>query len=631
MTSISSYSSSTTRVTGLVSGLDVDSIVESLMDAGEVPLTRLEQKKQLAEWKQDAYREVSTSLKAFADEYFSYTNASSNMLSLSTYDQFALTSSDDSVVEISATSSSQAGSHTVLVSNLATAATYKSSTVTGAISAASAADFTQAAGKAFVLTIDGRSYTVDLDENVTDLESLQEAVDEAVGSGKIVISDTNGDGTGYLTMEKADDSGIGTITVSDPESGGALEALGFSDSAALSNYLDTSETLGDIGDQLGFSFDSSGNIGLTINDVDFEFSSSMTLKEMMEEINDSEAGVTISYSSTSDSFVLTANQMGAGKTLEISETGSTFLQTVGLTDYTAGEDAVAIIDGVKYTRSENSFTVDGLIYSLKAESTETQSVSLTQDTEAILAKITSFVEDYNTLIDSLNSTISEEYDRDYTPLTDAQKEEMSEDEIETWEEKAKTGILQNDDALTRLLQNLRTALYESVAGVSTHLTEIGITTSSNYTDKGKLVIDTDALKEAIATNPEEVVSLFTQQSATYGGTTTVVNLTSEQRQVRSSEEGLAYRVYDILQDNISTYTGIDGHKGILLEKAGQEGDGSEYDNTLTSQISSYDDEIEEMLAKLADKEDYYYEKYSAMETFINQMNTQINSLLSYLE
>lgn len=631
MTSISSYSSTTTRVTGLVSGLDVDSIVESLMEAEEVPLNKLEQKKQLAEWKQDAYREVSSSLKAFADEYFNYSNSSSNMLSQSTYDQYTLTSSDDSVVGISTTSSSEAGSHTVLVSNLATAASYKSSAVTEGISADSAADFTQAAGSAFLLTIDGTEYTVDLDETVTDITSLQEAVDEAVGSGKIVISDTNGDGTGYLTMEKAADSGIGTIAVSDAESGGALEELGFSGSAALTNYLDTSQTLADIGDQLGFSFDANGNIGLTINDVDFEFSSSMTLGKMMEEINDSEAGVTMSYSSASDSFVLTAKQTGAGKTLDISETGSTFLQDVGLTNYTAGEDAVATIDGVKYTRSENSFTVDGLIYSLKAESTETQTVSLTQDTEAILAKITSFVEDYNTLIDSVNSTISEEYDRDYQPLTDAQKEEMSEDEIEAWEEKAKTGILEDDEALTSLLQNLRTALYESVAGVSTHLTEIGITTSSNYEDKGKLVIDEDALKEAIATNPEEVVSLFAQQSATYGGTTTVVNLTSEQRTVRSSEEGLAYRVYDILQDNISTYTGIDGKKGILLEKAGQEGDGSEYDNTLTSQISTYDDEIEEMLDKLADKEDYYYEKYSAMETYINQMNSQINSLLSYLE
>jgi len=631
MTSISSYSSTTTRVTGLVSGLDVDSIVESLMETEEVPLNKLEQKKQMAEWKQDAYRQVSISLKAFADEYFNYSNSSSNMLSQSTYDQYTLTSSDDSVVEISTTSSSEAGSHTVLVSNLATAASYQSSAVTEGIAATSAADFTQAAGNAFLLTIDGRSYTVDLDDNVTDLAGLQEAVDEAVGSGKIVISDTNGDGTGYLTMEKADGSGIGTITVSAGESGGALEELGFSGSANLTNYLDTSQTLADIGDQLGFSFDSNGNIGLTINDVDFEFSSSMTLEEMMEKINDSEAGVTISYSSTSDNFLLTANQTGAGKTLDISEKGSTFLQDVGLTDYTAGEDAVATIDGVKCTRSENSFTVDGLIYSLKAESTESQRVSLTQDTEAVLAKITSFVADYNTLIDSINSTISEEYDRDYQPLTDAEKEEMSEDEIEAWEEKAKTGILEDDDALTRLLQNLRTALYESVAGVSTHLTEIGITTSSNYADKGKLVIDADALKEAIATNPEEVASLFAQQSAAYGGTTTAVNLTSEQRQVRSSEEGLAYRVYDILQDNISTYTGIDGRKGILLEKAGQEGDGSEYDNTLTSQISTYEEEIEEMLAKLADKEDYYYEKYSAMETFINQMNSQINSLLSYLE
>lgn len=631
MTSISSYSSSTTRITGLVSGLDVDSIVESLMEAEEVPLNKLEQKKQLAEWKQDAYRQVSVSLKAFADEYFNYANSSANMLSLSTYNQYTLTSSDDSVVEIASTSSSQAGSHTVLVSNLATAASYKSSAVTKEISAESAADFTQAAGKTLLLTIDGREYSLDLDENITDLTSLQEAVNEAVGSGKITVSDTNGDGTGYLTITKAEESGIGTIVLSDGKSGGALEALGFSDSGDLNNYLNTSQTLSELEDQLGFSFNSNGSLELTINDVDFEFSSSMTLEEMINEINDSDAGVTMSYSEISDSFVLSAKRTGAGKTLTISETGSTFLESVGLTEYTAGEDAVVSIDGVKYTRSENSFAIAGLTYILKAERTETQRVSLVRDTEAVLEKITAFVEDYNSLIDSLNNTISEEYDRDYQPLTDAQKEEMSEDEIEAWEKKAKTGILENDTVLTRLLQNLRTALYESVAGVSAHLTEIGITTSSNYEDKGKLVIDEEALKEAIASNPEEVASLFAQPSANYGGSATVVNLTSKQRQVRSSEEGLAYRVYDILQDNISTYTGIDGHKGFLIEKAGQEGDRSEYDNTLTTQISAYDEEIEEMLDRLADKEDYYYEKYSAMETFINQMNTQINSLLSYLE
>lgn len=631
MTTISSYST-TTRITGLVSGLDVDSIVESLMEAEEVPLEKLEQKKELVEWKQDAYREVSNLLRAFADEYLNYTSTSSNMLSQSTYQQYSITSTDESIVTVTADSEAATGSHTVVVSNLATAASYQSSAgVTGAITAFSTADFNAAVGSSLVLEIDGTEYTVALDESITSIDDLQEAIDEAVGNGKIAVSDTNGDGTGYLTIAKAEDSGIGTITLSNGDDGDALSALGFSSDDELSNYLDTADTLETIAEKLGFNFDSEGNVNLTINGVSFEFSKSTTLKSMMNEINASDAGVTMKYSTNSDSFSITANNTGAGNTLSISESDSTFFQDTGITNYTTGEDAAVTIDGEKYTRSSNSLTIDGVTYNLKAESAETQTVSISQDTDAIYDKITSFIEDYNDLIDSINSTISEEYDRDYQPLTDDQKAEMSDDEIEAWEEKAKTGLLEDDSTLTNLLRNMRTALYESVSGVSVNLTEIGITTSSNYEDKGKLVIDEDALREAIESDPAEVMNLFSQQSTSYSGTTSVVNLNSAQREIRTSEEGLAYKIYDILQDNISTNTGINKQKGILIEKVGLEEDSSEYDNLLTSQINNYSEKIDAMLEKLEEKEDNYYEKYSLMETYINQMNNQLNTLLSYLE
>ncbi|HWQ72283.1 MAG TPA: flagellar filament capping protein FliD [Desulfitobacteriaceae bacterium] len=631
MTTINSYST-TNRITGMVSGLDVDSIVESLMEAEEVPLEKLEQKKELVEWKRDAYREVSNLLRAFADKYLNYSSSSFNMLSQSTYQQYSSTSTAESIVTVTPDSKATTGSHTVVVSNLATAASCQSSAgVTAAITAFSTADFDAAVGSSLVLEIDGTEYTVALDESITGIDDLQKAIDEAVGSGKIVVSDTNGDGTGYLTIAKAEESGIGTITLSNGDEGDALSALGFSSIDDLSNYLDTADTLETIAERLGFDFDSGGNVNLTINGVSFEFSKSTTLESMMDEINTSAAGVTMKYRTNSDSFSLTANNTGAGNTLRISESGSTFIQDIGITGYTSGEDAVVTIDGEKYTRSSNSLTLDGVTYSLKAESTETQTVSISQDTDAVYTKITSFIEAYNDLIDSINNTISEEYDRDYQPLTDDQKAEMSDDEIEAWEEKAKTGLLEDDTTLTNLLRNMRTALYESVSGVSVNLTEIGISTSSNYQDKGKLVIDEDALREAIESNPAGVMNLFSQQSTTYSGTASVVNLSSAQREIRTGEEGLAYRIYDILQDNISTNTGIGNTKGILIEKAGLEDDSSEYDNLLTSQINNYSEKIEAMLKKLEEKENNYYEKYSLMETYINQMNNQLNTLLSYLE
>jgi flagellar hook-associated protein 2 len=626
----SSYSS-TNRITGLVSGVDTDSLVEQLMEVEEQELERLVQKQQLVEWEQEAYREVSNTLRAFCEEYFDYSNSSTNMLSQSTYQQFSTSSSDETVVTTSSSSDSEIGSHTITVENLATAASYESSSgVTKTITASSTVDYTEAAGLSFVIEIDGTEYIVELNESISNIGDLQTAIDKAAGSGKIEVSDTNGDGTGYLTISKVDGSGIGIITLDDGDDD-ALSALGFSDNNNLTNYLDTSETLEEISEKLEnpFSFDSDGNINLTINGVSFEFSQSTTLDDMMDEINNSDAGVTMEYNSTTDSFSITANNTGAGNTLSISETLSTFLEDIVITNYTAGEDAIATIDGEKVTRSSNTFSLDGITYNLKSESTEEQTISVTQDTNTICETIKSFVEDYNSLIENINSIISEEYDRDYQPLTDDEKAEMSDDEIKAWEEKSKTGILEDDSILSNLLSNMRTALYESVGG--TYLMEIGITTSSNYEDKGKLEIDEDDLRTAIESDPEKIMNLFTQESKSYSGTTTVRKLSLSEREVRSSEEGLAYRLYDILQDNISTYSDLNGNKGLLIEKAGLEGDSSNYDNTLTAQIGEYDEQIEEMEEKLSDREDYYYEKFSYMETYINQMNNQINALLSYLE
>jgi len=636
-TSTSSYSSSN-RVTGLVSGLDVDSIVSSLMTAEKQPLYKLQQEKQLAEWRQDAYREVSNELRAFSDKYLNYSSSSTNMLSQSTYQQFSTTSSDDSVLTISANSDAVAGSHTVVVNQLATAASYSSNTgITAAIKGSNAltsSSYSSLAGKSFALTVDGVKSTITLGSSVTGLSDIQNAINTAVGSGKITVSSSNGDGTGLITFSKVSGSGIGTVAVS--EGSGALSALGF-DTAAdnLKNYLSTTSTLEDVSSSLGtaFSFDSSDNINIKINDVSFKFSKTTTLKEMISEINSSDAGVTMKYNSSSDSFSITANDTGAGNKISMSETGSTFLSTTGLnssSNYTAGKDASVTIDGETLVRSTNSITQDGVTYKLKDKSTETQTVSVSQDTDTVYDTIKSFVDDYNTLIDSINSKISEEYDRDYPPLTDDQKEQMSDSEITSWEEKAKTGLLEKDSVIQSLLSNMRSALYQSVSGVSAHLTEIGITTSSNYEDKGKLEIDESKLKTAIESNPEDVMNLFSKQSDTYSGTATVRNLTSSQRTVRTSEEGLAYKLYDILQDNISTYTGISGNKGLLIEKAGLADDGSEYDNTISDQISKYDEEITALTDKLSDKEDYYYKKYSTMETYINQMNSQLTSLQSML-
>lgn len=629
-TSSITSSSSTLRITGMVSGLDTDAIVEELMAAEKIPLNKLYQKKQLAEWKMEAYREISNSLRTFNDKYFDILNTSNCMLLSSTYKQYASTSSDSLVVTASGNTEASAGAHKILVSNLATAATYKSSAgVTKDIAASSAADYSSAAGKSFVLSLDGDETSITVDADITTVEGLQSAIDDAVGSGKVKVSE---DDSGYLVITGVEDSGIGKITVSDGTDG-ALSYLGFADGDNVSNRLNTSDTLETIAGKMenSFSFDSDGKLKLSINGKDFEFDKSTTLSKMMSTINNSsDAGVTMKYSESEDTFVFTAKKTGAGNKINISESGSTFLTGAKATEYTAGEDSVVTIDGQKLVRSTNSVTQDGVTYKLVSESTEEQTISLSLDTDAIYEKIASFISDYNSLIDSIDDKISEEYDRDYQPLTDEQKEEMTDDQIEIWEATAKTGLLHNDSVLESMLSNMRSALYQSVGDVGVHLSNIGITTSSSYEDKGKLIIDSDALKEAIDADPDAVMNLFSKQSTSYSGTVGLRTLDSSQRATRTSEEGLAYRLYDIIQDNISTYRNTAGKKGLLLEKAGMEGDSSIYDNLLYDEIEDYSEDIETLLDKLDDKEDAYYARFSAMETYINQMNSQLSALQSAL-
>ncbi len=636
MSSSSSSSITTTTVngrtviSGLASGIDVDSIVDQLITADSAKLNKLKQQEQLAEWKQEAYRSIISDVQSFSDEYFNSTSSSS-IMSAKTFQQYSITSSS-SAVTASYTSSSTAGSHTVTVSQLATAATLKTDGgLSKDVQGATAADYTSLAGTSFVISLDGTATTVTLDSSVTDLDSLQTAIDNAVGEGKVAIT---ADDSGILTI-KAADSGVQAITISAPSSSSdssALGELGFGTGATLSNRISTSDTLEKLASSMSnsFSFNDSGALELSINGVSFTFDKSTTLSQMMTEINASSAGVTLKYDSLSDQLVMTATTTGAQKTLSVSETGGTFL-SAALSQSTAGTDAKVSIDGQSLTRSSNTVTVNGVTYTFNQVTTDSAAatITLTQDNDAIYNSIKSFVDDYNTLISTINGKLSEKYDSDYPPLTQAQQDEMSETEIEKWNEKAKIGLLANDSLLQSLVDNLRSSLVDAVSGSSINLASIGITTGS-YEEKGKLYIDEDTLKEAIQSNSAGIMELFTQTSTDYGGTGTKYRrLDSSQRSTRYQQEGLAYRFYDVIQDNISTINDSSGNKGLLLEKAGVENTTTSTDNTLTKEINDYKERIDKEQDRLDDEKDRLYTKYTAMETYISQMNAQLTALASY--
>lgn len=520
---------SSSIITGLASGIDTDNMVSEIMMAEKIPLDNLDQEKQLEEWKMEAYRECIDEIKSFESNYFDVLNPTSNMLSESTYEKYDVNCTDSSVVKITANADAEPANYTIQVNNLATSSKMESSVgITKEIEGTSPPDFTSAIGQSFEIKLDSTTRTITIDGLITDIASFKNAINEAVGEGKIVVSDTNGDGTGALMFNSVLDSGVQEISINS-NSEDVLNDLGFGEESNLSNTLNISDSLVDISSQMNnpFTFNLEGNVVLTINGENFEFDEDTCLNDMIDEINNSDAGVIMKYNNITDQFTFTAKETGAGNTLDITETDSTFLTSANFS-YIPGEDAEVIIDGQKLTRSTNTYTIEGVTHTLLQESAEVQNVSITHDIDDVFDTIVQFVNDYNNLIEMINNKLDEEYDSDYPPLTEDQKSEMSEDEIETWEEQATVGLLSNDPILEGMVDAMRLALYEPVEGLSLTLPEIGITTSSNYYDNGKLVIDETMLREAIQKYPDGVMDLFSQESTSYPGTSAVVSLNGEE-------------------------------------------------------------------------------------------------------
>ena len=651
----------TTRVTGLSSGLDVDSIVKQTMVAERAKkYNKLDQKEQKTEWTQTAYRTVTSDIQTFSDKYFSQT-ASTSLMSTSNYVKYN-TTSNDNAVSATTNSSATAGTHTIAVSQLATNATLESSTgVTKDVQGTTAADLTTASlsGKSFDITLDGTKRTVKLD-NVTDLASLQTAIDNTVGKDKVTVSATSG----VLSIKAVADSGVQAISISDPSSGATnsgLSKLGFGSGSVVSNRLDTSDTLGTISNKLTteLTYNADGQIELNINGTAMTFDKSDTLSEVMSTINKADLGVTMSYDKLTDKLALTANDTGAGNTLVVTESSdstassnSNFLSAL-LSKSTAGVDAKIIVDGQSLTRSSNTITVNGVTYIANEKTTidtkdadgnvtstdaTTNQVTITvaKDSDSVYDYIKGFADDYNKLIDTINTELSASYDSDYPPLTQDQKDDMSDDEITDWEKKAKVGLLASDPTLTSLISDLRSSLTDSVAGQSSSIFSIGISTG-DYDEKGKLTIDETKLKAAIKSDPEGVMDLFTQQATSkttdgkdksLSGTSVVRSLTSKDLKTRYKEEGIAYRLYDTLQKSISTTRDNAGNKGLLIEKAGTTNDATDTDNTLSHQIDKLKDRVSDEKDRLDDYEDKIYTKYSNLETYISKMNSQLSSITS---
>lgn len=641
------------RLTGMASGLDTDAIIRDLMKAERIPLERSIQQKQLLEWRRDEYRKIYGILDEFNKSYMDVLNSSSNMRSELQYKKFVVSVTGSNglasgAVSADGTPGTVSGTHTIIVKDLATAASsYSVGRVTAALTSGDIRGELNLAGKKLRVSVDGitkeiefsSDYVIDSQESgdafASDFEAL---ITRAFGTGINGISKVSvqyDDLTGKLRVDTA--AGANNVTLINETENNALADLGFANQS--SNRISTSAKLSELADRfmspLTFYNDNGEDkIRFSINGREFTFTSDTRLSSVLNTINSSDAGVNISYDGITDRFKIEAKETGAGRTIKIENTWGNFFGAGGAAqiDHTAagfgenGKDAVVILDGEELTRRSNSFTESGVTFNLeKADPNEEITINLALDIDGIYDSIKSFVDAYNTVLDKLMSKLYEKYDRDYPPLTDEQKDALSEDEIKKWEEKAKTGLLQNDSLIRKIVDEMRMKMLESVEGTGISLYSIGIS-SKSYLDRGKLSINEQKLKNAIANDVESVMGLFCKQSESH--LTYSRKLTAAERAERFSEEGIVNRLYDIIQDNISAMTDSGKRKGSLLEKAGLVGDSTDYSSELSRQIRNADELIAKWEERLAEREEYYLRKFTKMETALSKLYSQSNWLAS---
>lgn len=486
------------RISGLSSGMDIDSIVQQMMTAKKAPLDKLNQNKQILEWRRDSYRAMNSAIVDFRQ------NKLANFRKVTEMNVFsAEVSGNKDAISVKATTGANAVSMSVDVERLATQTTLE---------------------------------TLSLPVGTTNKTKLGDV--------------KSGNGPFSFTVSR----------------GGSTQS--------------------------------------------FEFSENETIQDVLTKLNGSSAsGVQASYDEAGRKLIIKSKEYGDSG---VEFAGSLLTNVFSVDKDIKGQSAKVTINGAEYTPSSNKLTVNGIEITLlqKTETGIPATITTKPDGKKAIETIKAFIQDYNTLISTLNSKVSEQKYRTYLPLTAEQKKEMKEDDIKNWEARAKSGLLRNDEILVESLSSMRNLLSSSsvqFGDKTINLASIGITTGE-YTENGKLYLnDETKLLQAIEDNPEQVMELFIGPS-----------------------DGSGKGIFDKMYDDLL------GTLGRISDKAGT----SKYSSDLTTSLNEQstmgkelidlNSRISTLAKKLTQIENNYYTQFTAMEKAINRMNSQSASLAGFM-
>ncbi|MEH6965424.1 flagellar hook-associated protein 2 [Priestia megaterium] len=597
------------RVSGLASGMDIDQIVSDLMKAERMPIDKMKKQKQTLEWQRDDYRSMNLLLSDF-------NNLAFNMTLQSSYSSKTVSSADETKVKAAATSSAGNASYTLSNVTMATAAQTISTSIDSSMDptkslwsqrgSMDSSVWTEKTVEQAVITLSADTSTVKLAKGAVS------AVNQNTGTLNSISVTTNGTSKAYTVRigtaagtinsnevfinEDTGEMTFGTTLTS----GSTIEAFSYQQ-----NVLNFSMT----------TYDSTGKATGNIQDggsTPFEFDGSTSLNTLLTQISNSKVGISAFFDEGTNKVVMTRKDTGNLSSVD-SPDGSNmvfsgaFLTTgfLQLAGDAKGTDAKFTLNGLETTRKSNTFTTGGVTYTLQNNFTGDVRVNVSNDTQKVFDTIKDFVTKYNELIEKINGKITEERDRNYQPLTDQEREKLTDKQAEQWDDKAKSGLLKGDTILSSGLNQMRSNWYASVSGVSgafSQLTDIGISTSANYSDRGKLVIEGDGtkLKEAIEKDPQSVMDLFMKSGST------------------TSEKGIVRRLRDTITQTVSK----------VEQRAGRSTWTSEQ-FLLGRNLKSVNSQITSFESRLTQVEDRYYRQFTAMEKAIQNANAQSAQLSQY--
>lgn len=574
------------------SGLDIESLVKMGMMNKQNQYDKMYQTQLKQTWVKEAYNTVYTDVKAFKESMSTF-KMQSNMSAMQA------TSSNNDVVSVTANGAAAAMNHKITVE--------------------------QVASNAYLMTANGQK----IERTNTSAANSAYLKDVLFEAGYTKSTDADGQ-TSYAVKNSA----------------GKAETHKGSEVAISIEVQDSDEK------------DSNGNY--VTHKVEFTydqiFGDNKTLNDLATAFSNSGANVQGGYDTVNDSFSLynktsgSANKIGLKAT---NETSKELLNKLHLASYdgqnntlgsaitfetdkmnpaATGTNAKATIDGKTYESDTNKLNVANVIYNFNGVSAknadgtyQASTISVSQDTDKIVDNVKKFVETYNTLIDSLNTKYREEKNTDYKPLTKKQEGEMTESQIDKWNEKAKSGLLYHDNNIYSIISDMRESLYTKVDAVDTVLIDakgnkysynsmssIGITSSTN---QGHITLDEEKLKKALTEDPDCVYQLFaSDQDSTYvAGSTNKNQADTYTSKSDYLNTGIANRLYNAMTTNISN---LESYAGTSKE--------TDDESYLGKLITNMNTKMTSFQTLMKSYESKLYEKYDAMEVALSKLGAQLS-------